>query len=206
MRWARVVFAFLAGPLVSLGLFFGMSRLVALGNVRLQDDGERRRIEFVRLKREASEAKKKELKPQRTQVEPPPETPPLRPSTPSSNSGAIGVNIPMPSTSHRLQLQGGLSAGAVQDREAVPVVRVRPTYPASAAARGLEGHVTIRFTISPSGSVVDATVIDSAPPGVFDRAALKAIRRWRYDPKLVDGKPVARPNQKVTLTFELNEP
>jgi len=102
-----------------------------------------------------------------------------------------------------VNLDGKLTAGTVQDREAVPKFRANPVYPPGAAERGIEGYVTIGFTISPRGTVTDARVIDSKPPGQFDRAALKALQRWRYDPKLVDGKPVARRNQKVTLKFEL---
>ena len=151
--------------------------------------------------------RRKEKKPERQEVQSAPTTP----SIPTSNDqarpapAAANMEFGLPTGVPKLEMQGGLSAGTVQDREAVPVVRVNPVYPSSAASRGIEGYVTVRFTIAASGGVDDAAVIDSSPRGVFDREALKAIKRWRYDPKLVDGKPVARPNQKVTLRFELGE-
>lgn len=207
MALVKWLSACVAGAVVAVGLFFGMSRLVALGNIGLSDDDRGGQIEFVRLKREPPEVRRKEKKPERQEVQSAPTTP----SIPTSNDqarpapAAANMEFGLPTGVPKLEMQGGLSAGTVQDREAVPVVRVNPVYPSSAASRGIEGYVTVRFTIAASGGVDDAAVIDSSPRGVFDREALKAIKRWRYDPKLVDGKPVARPNQKVTLRFELGE-
>lgn len=199
----RFVVSVLGGFAVALVLFFGMSRLVAFSTVRLEEGNDRRPIEFVRLKKDPRQVEKKELLPQRQDVEPPPSAPPV--STPRSGGpGAVALDIGMPNVKSDVKLEGGLSAGTVQDREAVPRFRARPVYPPGAAERGIEGYVTIGFTISPRGTVTDMRVLDSKPPGQFDRAALKALRRWRYDPKLIDGKPVARPNQKVTLKFELS--
>lgn len=201
IRW---IVSLLGGIVVASALFFGMSRLVAFSTVRLEDTKDRRPIEFVRLKREPKEVEKKDVLPQRQKVEPPPSAPPT--STPESGGpSAVALDISMPSAKTDVKLDGKLSAGTVQDREAVPKFRARPVYPPGAAERGIEGYVTIGFTISPRGTVTDMRVIDSKPPGQFDRAALKALQRWRYDPKLVDGKPVARPNQKVTLKFELSK-
>lgn len=202
---ARSFFAVVVGSVIAVALFYGMYALVAVSTVRLEEDGGRRAIEFVRLKRDSAEAKKKEARPQRQKAPPPPKTPPMKPQNNNNSGQALNVNIPMPAATHEVKLSGRLSAGTVRDREAVPVVRVNPIYPSGAAQRGIEGYATIKFTIGPSGNVTDAEVIGSDPPGVFDRAALKAIRRWRYDPKLVDGRPVARPNQRVTLTFELGK-
>ncbi len=58
------------------------------------------------------------------------------------------------------------------------------------------------FTITRVGTVDDARILRSDPPYVFDRAALQAIRKWRYNPKVEDGKAVERPH-KVKFTFDL---
>lgn len=60
------------------------------------------------------------------------------------------------------------------------VVRRAPIYPASALRRGIDGWVRIRFSISPAGTVRDPRIVESQPVGVFDRAALRAVLRWRY--------------------------
>lgn len=203
MAAIRLIASLVAGPLFALAIFFGMSLLVATGEVRLEDDADRGKIEFIRPDRKEAEARTKERLPQKTKAPPPPKAPPMKPSKPSAGK-AIAVTAALPTGGGDLKLKGGLSKGTVRDRDATPVVRVNPIYPQNAAARGIEGYVTLSFTITPSGSVSDVAVINASPPGIFDRAALKALRRWRYNPKLVDGKPVARPNQKVTLKFALD--
>ncbi|NJK88771.1 MAG: energy transducer TonB [Myxococcales bacterium] len=201
IRWSS---SLVGGLAVAVLLFLGMSRLVAISNVRLDEGRDRQSIEFVRLKKDPREVDRKESIPERKNLEPPPKAPPVS-SPKQGGPGAVALNVSMPKAEANLNLQGKLSAGTVRDREAVPKFRAKPVYPAGAAQRGIEGYVTIEFTIGPSGSVEDMKVLDSQPPGQFDRAALKALSRWRYDPKLVDGRPVSRPGQRVTLKFELGE-
>jgi protein TonB len=55
-----------------------------------------------------------------------------------------------------------------------------PEYPASALRRGIEGQVVIDVATDATGAVSDASVLQSEPVGVFDTAALRAVRRWRY--------------------------
>src|SRR5690606_16630698 len=74
-------------------------------------------------------------------------------------------------------------AGA--DREAVPLVRINPTYPARAAANGTEGWVRVQFDITASGAVTNVVAVESEPGTVFDAAAVDAVARWRYNPSIV---------------------
>ncbi|NOT83611.1 MAG: energy transducer TonB [Methylococcaceae bacterium] len=79
---------------------------------------------------------------------------------------------------------GGASSGVVV------LERVKPVYPLRAFSRHIEGKVTVELTISTSGSVIDAVVVNAQPPDIFDDATLKAMRKWTFKPKIVDGKPV----------------
>src|SRR3954468_5303468 len=87
-----------------------------------------------------------------------------------------------------------------QDRDAIPLVRVPPDYPPGLNA---EGWVKVQYSISETGSVRDAFVVDSSPKGVFDAAALKAIARWRYAPKIEGGVAVERVGIQTLIRFEL---
>jgi len=57
-----------------------------------------------------------------------------------------------------------------------------PAYPPEAYENGIEGWVRVEGTIGPDGRIVDAAVVDSSPPEIFDEAALSAFRAWRYCP------------------------
>lgn len=78
------------------------------------------------------------------------------------------------------------------------VERVPPRYPWPAVAAAQEGVVVMRYDISPTGTVTGARVICSTPPGVFDKAALKSLRQWRYMPS-----QYGRRHIQMTLEFRL---
>lgn len=84
-----------------------------------------------------------------------------------------------------------------------PVVRVAPLYPKAAAESRTEGYVIIDFRIGTAGQVVNPKIVESYPPGVFDRTALKAVRKWRYKPLVVDGEAVEAEVEPVKLDFRL---
>lgn len=69
--------------------------------------------------------------------------------------------------------------------------RVEPAYPPEAKRARRQGWVDVTFTVQADGSVAGATVADSEPRYVFDRAALSAVSHWQFSPGMQDGKPVA---------------
>jgi TonB family protein len=85
-----------------------------------------------------------------------------------------------------------------------PIYRGGLDYPERAAEAGRGGYVIFSFIIRKDGSVGDPQVIEEVPDGYgFATAAKKAFPKWRFDPKLVDGKPVDAPAQ-IRVTFQLN--
>jgi len=65
-----------------------------------------------------------------------------------------------------------------------------PDYPEGADRQGVSGTVRLQLKLEADGRVMDAEVVRSTPPGVFDEAALKAFRAARFAPALKDGRPV----------------
>lgn len=59
---------------------------------------------------------------------------------------------------------------------------VAPRYPADALRSNLSGEVQVEFTVNVDGSVSNARVVRADPPRVFDREAVAAVRRWRFEP------------------------
>ncbi len=84
-------------------------------------------------------------------------------------------------------------------------MKVAPVYPRRAQTRGIEGWVLLSFTVTESGSVINPLVIDAEPQGVFDRAAMKAVERFKYKPRVVDGKPQIVTGVEHLITFQLDD-
>ena len=89
------------------------------------------------------------------------------------------------------------------DGDVIPQVRVNPDYPPAALTRNIEGWVQVRFTVTAIGTVRDAVIVASEPGTIFDDAALKAIARWRYNPRVENGEAVERVGLQTIIRFEL---
>ncbi|MFB9217248.1 energy transducer TonB [Vibrio sinaloensis] len=98
--------------------------------------------------------------------------------------------------------QANLSVQVSSSQQAMPLYRVEPFYPAKARQRRAEGYVIIRFNIDESGSPVALEVIEAKPKRLFEREALKALKQWRYQPKLAQGKAITQIGQTVKLEFK----
>ncbi len=61
-----------------------------------------------------------------------------------------------------------------------------PVYPADLRIKGVGGRVTVQYDVTPQGQVVNAQVVASEPPGLFDAAALEAVGSWRFRPRVRD--------------------
>ncbi|WP_413111526.1 energy transducer TonB [Thaumasiovibrio sp. DFM-14] len=92
-----------------------------------------------------------------------------------------------------------------QEQQVMPLYRVEPAYPARALRQRLEGKVTLSFTIDKQGQPKDIQVVAAEPARVFDREAISALRRWRYQPRIVDGVAVAQPDRTVSIEFNLDK-
>ncbi|WP_019962251.1 energy transducer TonB [Woodsholea maritima] len=75
-----------------------------------------------------------------------------------------------------------LSVSAMAQPQRTPVEIVPPEYPRGAERRNIEGHVEIRYSITASGETTNMEVTASEPAGIFDRAALRAIEQWKFEP------------------------
>ncbi|HUL18852.1 MAG TPA: energy transducer TonB [Steroidobacteraceae bacterium] len=77
-----------------------------------------------------------------------------------------------------------------------------PDYPENAMNQHIAGSVMLTFTVDVKGEPRDIHVVEAQPPGVFDRAAITAIRRWRYAPTVINGTAVEVP-VRTLVRFEL---
>lgn len=82
------------------------------------------------------------------------------------------------------------------------IVDVRPVYPEIARNARVEGTVTLEAVLDTSGNVTQLHVVRSTP--LLDRAALDAVRQWKYSPTMYGGRPVSV-LMTITIRFTLNQ-
>ncbi|GGY88865.1 MULTISPECIES: energy transducer TonB [Shewanella] len=201
----RALVSIIIGAAVTFGLFWFMATLVGGGAKRADTSADSPVIEITMDKQDSQAQKKVRETPK---PPPPPEQPPQMDETPPDDSSNIDTSM---SFSFGAVASGPASTGfklgnmMTRDGDATPIVRIEPQYPIAAARDGKEGWVQLSFTITETGSVDDVEVIDADPKRIFDREAIRALRKWKYKPKIVDGKPQRQPGQKVQLDFKLNK-
>lgn len=76
-------------------------------------------------------------------------------------------------------------------------------YPPAAKAAGLEGYVVVRYDVNAAGAVVNARVVEAAPPMIFDDSALRSVRQWRFKARMVNGEAVSAGDRVSTVRFRL---
>jgi protein TonB len=193
----RITITVILGALFNLGLFWLMSHLISQ-DIDATNVVQATQIQFTRQRQDTQAEAKRQDRVER-------EAPPAAPTLPqmSFNVGS-GVQPNLIQTGPSVEMSKlQLSAGT--DTDVVPLVRIPPQYPRRAQAQGIEGWVIVEFSISETGAVIDAKVVDAQPKRVFDEEALKAIARWRYNPKVENGVAVKRVGVQTLLRFSLSE-
>ena len=141
----------------------------------------------------------------RPKPEPPPppdEPPPPLPREIVFNGTTIGEPIrPEPPA----EPGGDVLTHYIDDGNYLPIVRVSPIYPRKALTRGIEGYVLVEFVVTETGTVRDPVVLLAEPPGFFERAAVTAVMKFKYKPKVAGGKPVAVSGVRSRIVFEMED-
>ena len=228
----RLLVSFAGGLLVALALFALMVVLVMPPQDNREDGGELARISFVRSVADTSSDSRQRQPRQAPERPQPPEvpTPQTAPPQPQvSTQVQLNIEVPsLPTPGMNIAVtpsMAGLTAaeapavaepsvsapaaepppsGPSTAEEVTPLVDIPPNYPQRALSAGIEGEVTLAFTITAEGRVENLRVTEAKPRGVFEREARRAAGRWRFAPRRENGRPVAREATK-TLYFRLEE-
>ena len=198
----RYAFSIVIGTVVTLSLLFIMQLLIVTGKQALTDPRERHKLEFVRVKRNEN-LNTQDIIPEKPPKPPetPPETPPQDMDNIDPDAPSIDVGRPQVSANTDIGGPGGMN---IAEGDYLPIVRVAPVYPSRALSRGLEGFVDMSFTVTSTGTVKDPIVLQSTS-SLFERAATRAVLKFKYKPRVVDGIPVEVSGVKTRITFELED-
>lgn len=189
-----------------------MHFMISGGQGRISDTRTYSVVDFVRIKAdERVDARRRSLPRKVTAPEPVPNKPVRTRVTSKTQINMAQLTMEAPQIDG-IKVQSGLFLGSfskqgqdtasLPDGDVQPLLRIAPQYPRRAAIKGVEGWVKIAFTIQGDGSVSDPQILDAKPSRIFNRAALNAIKKWKFKPRMVDGKPVARKAEQV-IEFSL---
>ena len=201
---------------INVALFITMERMISRDRVRVVDAMDAQTIDFVRTaiddqtktkdRRRKPPPKPKEIKRPQARMDP----------NIAADAAELPTTAAMMNITSFLADGGGVALGAqlvqgsgsammdvMMASELTALSRLPPQYPPTALMRELEGYVEVLFEVAEDGSVRNPVVIDAKPPRVFDRAATTAVSRWRFQPVVREGRPVA---VKAQVHVEFNLP
>jgi periplasmic protein TonB len=111
----------------------------------------------------------------------------------------------------QVQMDTGLELSnasiSATDGDYLPLVAIAPQYPTRAAQRGIQGWCLVSFTVDGLGNVVEETitVVDAEPANIFDRSSERAAARFKFQPRVVDGKGVEVAGVQYLFRYELED-
>ena len=213
-NWTTWLWALAGALALNTALFAFMPYLQDSDQVRPAFDRPLYDIQVIRIKRPDSQVKRKS--------DPPPEPPQPpsrpRPSMPQPLQAKLSlpfeINPRLPAGPGTLALPpvqaevfdtsalgDAFSVGEL-DRPLTILVRIPPVYPLRAKHRGVQGWVRVRFVVNEEGHVGSVEVLESQPPGVFDRNVIQCVSGWRFKSGTVQGVAV-RAWAETTIHFKL---
>jgi protein TonB len=198
MTGYRVGVSAILGVLVTLSLVLVMFKLIDSGNKDMDEQPAYKIPDFLHVERDRTENSKI------TEVDKPDE-PEEMPDIPEEQ---IEFEVPENVVNMAApKAGGGLSignSGFARDSDYIPVYVPQPQYPRRAQTRGKEGYAVVQVIITTVGGVRDPVMIEEYPEGWgFGRSAVKAAKKLKYNPRVVDGVAEEVPNVLYKFTFQM---
>ena len=192
------------GLILAFLFFVTLAYIVKPSNESLKTENSFRVVDFIRLKKDSSLREKSRTIPDKP--EPPKKPPPPDLVTPELTAPPTlqNLNIEFPDISVPTDMKGAFLGpqNTGGNSQLVPLVRINPQYPRNELLAGVEGWVKVKFIVEPDGSVSSPRVVQSKPPRVFDSSALRAIKKWKFKPKVVNGVAVEQAGSQI-IEFKL---
>ncbi|MED5548845.1 MAG: energy transducer TonB [Pseudomonadota bacterium] len=203
-NFVRLIIGVPIAAFVTIVLFFVMTRLILVEGEPPNEEVEDRQFSINDEVAEIEARRRDTTIEDVQQVDPPPPPPQIerqRAEQPSEGLATVMGAIP---EFEAPQLNSDSVNFSVSDRDAQPLVRIEPQYPMRAAERGVEGSCWVRFDVTPDGTPTNIDIF-RCDSSLFERASIRAVERWRYNPKVEDGVPVARRGVETRFDFRLAE-
>ncbi|MGB0513660.1 MAG: energy transducer TonB [Wenzhouxiangellaceae bacterium] len=183
--------------IVTSGIFLILASIISTRqNVELSED-KSVQINVTRQLQDTAQQSNQEF--QRPVLDQPPPPPP----TVTNTDFRPEMSVEMGELPDLSNVDIDIGTGFNPDRDAQPLVRIPPQYPQRCMARANNREaVSVEFDVTPEGQVVNPRVLDTTN-SCFNRAAMRAVERWRYNPKIVDSVAEPRLGVRTVIEFQL---
>lgn len=194
------IFFLVSGSLFAFMLFLLMYLMIKPGDLDLEALKNRQMIDFIRIKKDDTLNERDRKLPDK----PPP---PKRPPPPEIDQPELKkmptpmLDIELPDINMPIDTDGALVGGGqfLGDGGLIPLVRIAPRYPRKALIEGREGYVIVELLVDEKGSVISASVVEAKPSSIFNAAAIQAVLKWKFKPRVSGGVAV---KQRGLTTIE----
>ena len=199
VRWLAIIPA----AIVTVGLFLLMMGLISeefkpQDKVELADFEINPKVEDVKIierETKVAEIKKIETPPQPPQIER------AKADQPSEPVAALEGAIP---TFEAPKIDRSQFQITVSDRDAQPLVRIPPQVPPRALTDGKSGRCWMRFDVTPEGQTFNIQAT-RCTDRMFERNSVKNVEKWKYNPKVQDGRPVGRSGVETVIKYQVTD-
>lgn len=182
----RVSIAFIIAALI----FFIIESLIDQSSSINRNKSNPNYVDFIRVKEDDSLQERKRSIPEKPPT-------PKRPPTPQVELDELKpppiaqFDFDIPSFSLPTDFSGAfvgsLESLGTGTSQLIPIVKVAPRCPREAQINGINGSVRLLLNVNASGKVDSVQIKESKPLRTFDAEAIKAVRRWQFKPKTIDG-------------------
>jgi protein TonB len=198
------ILRFIIALSVTFAIFFIIQALISQASELNKSNKAPNFIEFIRIKQDDSLQERKRTIPDKP---PTPKRPPqpqveldVSKPPPTANLDFDMPDFSLP-TDFSGAFMGNLESMGTGTSQLIPIVKVAPRCPREAQISGIDGSVTLILNVNASGRVSTIQVKSAKPTRVFNSEAIKAVKRWQFKPKTIDGIAV---DQKGELLVEFS--
>lgn len=196
---SRYFISFQLAALITFGLFFAMQSLISNDEIILSEPRERPKVIFGKV-RGIVEPTDDIVPPILTEIPKPPETQ----NVPVDNGGSISPVVDTFLSDVKLisKPSKGSGGSVITEGDFVAILMPGPKYPTDLAEKGVEGFVRVRYTVTEIGTTENVTVVSSSNRS-FERSAVRAAEKFKFKPRIEDGKAILVPDVYNMIEFQL---
>tara|TARA_B100000886_G_scaffold65674_1_gene41155 strand:- start:535 stop:1167 length:633 start_codon:yes stop_codon:yes gene_type:complete len=191
----------------AFSIFLLMQYLITTDIFSKKNNDDVSYLEFIRINSDDSLLERDRKIPERPKPDKRPPPPPDIDLQQDTKLMRPDLDIELPNFAVPVDF-GGAFLGDMSDLQGtssalIPMVKVQPQCPIQAIQGGIDGTVQIYLVVGPNGRVKLARIVRATNGTLFNKEATKAIRRWQFKPKVINGIPVEQAGE-LTIEFICN--